>query len=208
MPTVASRRLKRLRRQSGLSVRAMAKLLAMPPSSYQYYETAYDKAVLPLELGVRVRPVLLRRGVAPEDVDRLCPFPPGLPHAGQLAWASVVDWDIAAIRAATMTTGESMAMQGQVPIPTSGTTTIALRVDHDEYGSTAPCGSYVVVDWSAIALEDGRIYLVRTGSEAILARYHRETDSWRPLSRKHRAEQIARDEIEVIGRLVYVVHPV
>ncbi|HLJ63015.1 MAG TPA: LexA family transcriptional regulator [Stellaceae bacterium] len=59
-----SHRLKRLRQRAQLSIRDVAASLGMEHgSSYQHYEDRYKKALLPLELVVKLAPIFAKGGV-------------------------------------------------------------------------------------------------------------------------------------------------
>lgn len=64
----AAGRLKALRKQTGLSIRATAEAIGMPPSTYSSYEDKYRKPFLPLDLTKRLAPVFARHGVSETDV--------------------------------------------------------------------------------------------------------------------------------------------
>lgn len=191
--------LKALRRRAGLSVRGMASLLDIPPSSYQYYERGYARAQLPLELSVRLRPLLLERGIASRDIDRLCPVmardAAPLSWARLTAWSDVVSWPI--VGRGTMDESESL------PVPGSASETlIALPVVDDDMASVATPGAHVVVDWSDTGLIDGRCYLVRSNGAACIRRYRATAPRFeadRPGGR------IVGLDCDVVGRVVYVV---
>lgn len=66
-------RLKRLRKEAGLSSRGMASELGMQPSTYATYETSlkYKKPILPLDLTKRIADILEKHGVERSEVMRL-----------------------------------------------------------------------------------------------------------------------------------------
>ncbi|MCC7271421.1 MAG: helix-turn-helix transcriptional regulator [Alphaproteobacteria bacterium] len=66
--SAAARALKALREEAGLSMRQTADALAVSLTSYQHYEDRYKRAFLPLELMLKVAPVLARRGIDPARV--------------------------------------------------------------------------------------------------------------------------------------------
>lgn len=77
----ASRRLKQLRKQAKLSIREVAHALGMEyGSSYQHYEDRFKKPFLPLDLVMKLIPILGRGGIHPEDIYALA----GLDGSGEL----------------------------------------------------------------------------------------------------------------------------
>ena len=77
----ASRRLKQLRNQAKLSVRDVAHALGMEyGSSYQHYEDRFKKPFLPLDLVMRLIPILGRGGVHPKEIYALA----GLDGSGEM----------------------------------------------------------------------------------------------------------------------------
>lgn len=82
----SAKALKALRARSGLSVRALADLLEMSPSSYQYYEDDYKKPYLPRELVDKLTEHLSISGIDRAEIDALAgknigilPFPQQIP---------------------------------------------------------------------------------------------------------------------------------
>lgn len=67
LPSVSAR-LKSLRERAGLSVRAMADELEMPPSTYTHYEDRYKRNHLGYDLTSKIADVLTRRGVPRDEV--------------------------------------------------------------------------------------------------------------------------------------------
>ncbi|MDE2229436.1 MAG: transcriptional regulator [Alphaproteobacteria bacterium] len=66
MPAIsaASRKLKQLRQRAGLSIRQVAQALGMEyGSSYQHYEDRYKKPLLPLEIVLKLVPILAPAGI-------------------------------------------------------------------------------------------------------------------------------------------------
>jgi hypothetical protein len=64
-----SRRLKQLRTQANLSIRDIANALGMKyGSSYQHYEDRYKRPFLPLDLVMKLIPVLGKGGIHPKDI--------------------------------------------------------------------------------------------------------------------------------------------
>jgi phage repressor protein C with HTH and peptisase S24 domain/DNA-binding XRE family transcriptional regulator len=60
--------LKRLRNRAGLSVRAMAKALEMPATTYANYETRFKKPFLPMDFAQGLVKVLEPYGIDPKEV--------------------------------------------------------------------------------------------------------------------------------------------
>src|SRR5208283_1565464 len=86
----ASRRLKQLRREAKLSIREVAHALGMEyGSSYQHYEDRFKKPFLPLDLVMRLIPILGRGGVQPKDIYALA----GLDGSGELPLPSEISDD-------------------------------------------------------------------------------------------------------------------
>lgn len=63
-----ARRLKALREQTGLSMRAVADTLGWTLTRYQHYEDRYKRAYLPMELARDLAEVFGRHGVDPREV--------------------------------------------------------------------------------------------------------------------------------------------
>lgn len=72
-----ARRLKALREQTGLSMRAVADALGWTLTRYQHYEDRYKRAYLPVELARDLAELFGRHGVEPRQVLELAGF-----HAG------------------------------------------------------------------------------------------------------------------------------
>src|SRR5208282_5304626 len=86
----ASRRLKQLRKQANLSIREVAHALGMEyGSSYQHYEDRFKKPFLPLDLVMRLIPILGRGGVHSNDIYALA----GLDGSGELSLPSGISND-------------------------------------------------------------------------------------------------------------------
>ena len=68
MASQIGRRLKDLRRQAGLSSRAVAERLEMPASTYQKYEDRYRRPYLPLQLVAKLVNALRNEGVSPDSI--------------------------------------------------------------------------------------------------------------------------------------------
>ncbi len=75
-----ARRLKALREQTGLSMRAVADTLGWTLTRYQHYEDRYKRAYLPVELARDLAEVFAGQGVDPREVMELAGFAsPGAP---------------------------------------------------------------------------------------------------------------------------------
>lgn len=83
----AARRLKALREQTGLSMRAVADALGWTLTRYQHYEDRYKRAYLPVELARALAELFGRHGVDPRLVLELAgfqvPTPARPPAAGR-----------------------------------------------------------------------------------------------------------------------------
>lgn len=91
-----ARRLKALREQTGLSMRAVADALGWTLTRYQHYEDRYKRAYLPVELARELAELFGRHGVEPRQVLELAGF-----HAGGLpkpapGWPRFGDMPVAA----------------------------------------------------------------------------------------------------------------
>jgi hypothetical protein len=79
-----------LRKQAKLSIREVAHALGMEyGSSYQHYEDRFKKPFLPLDLVMRLIPILERGGVQPKDIYALA----GLDGSGELPLPSGISDD-------------------------------------------------------------------------------------------------------------------
>ena len=75
-----ARRLKALREQTGLSMRAVADTLGWTLTRYQHYEDRYKRPYLPVELARDLAEVFAGQGVDPREVLALAGFAsPGAP---------------------------------------------------------------------------------------------------------------------------------
>ena len=145
----AATQLKSLRRRAGLSVRGIAALLDIPASSYQYYERGYARARLPLELSARLRPVLLDRGVAARDVDRLCASTERVAGLAPVSWARLVEW--ADVMSRPDDEGGKMQDAQLLPVPGSlREHLIALRVKDADLTSVASFSSRLTPNLAAV----------------------------------------------------------
>lgn len=66
-----SKRLKQMRVQAELSVRKIAEIIGVSPSSYQHYEDKYKKEFFPMHFVEKIRGPLVSRGINEDDVMRL-----------------------------------------------------------------------------------------------------------------------------------------
>ncbi len=94
-----ARRLKALREQSGLSMRAVADALGWTLTRYRHYEDRYKRAYLPVELARDLAELFGRHGVEPRQVLELAGFHsagtpkqpgPGWPRYGEAPAATAV----------------------------------------------------------------------------------------------------------------------
>jgi hypothetical protein len=80
-----SRRLKQLRNQANLSIRNVSHALGMKyASSYQHYEDRYKRPFLPLDLVLKLIPILGKGGIPPKDIYALG----GVDGSGELSTSS------------------------------------------------------------------------------------------------------------------------
>ncbi len=77
----AARRLKLLREQAGLSMRAVAEHLGWTITRYQHYEDRYRRRFLPIELARALAELMAPRGIEPAAVMELAGIGPGQPLA-------------------------------------------------------------------------------------------------------------------------------
>lgn len=82
-----ARRLKALREQTGLSMRAVADALGWTLTRYQHYEDRYKRAYLPVELARDLAELFGRHGVEPRQVLELAGF-----HSAGPAKPSTSGW--------------------------------------------------------------------------------------------------------------------
>jgi repressor LexA len=83
----------------------------------------------------------------------------------------------------------------------------ALRIFGDSIDRIAPDGSYVTIDPTMPALEDGGLYAVQNGDgEATIKRFRRNPDRLEPESfnEAHKTIELGREPITVIGRATSV----
>jgi len=91
--SAVARRLKQIRMRAGLSIRQVAEALGMEyGSSYQHYEDRFKKALLPLDLIMRLVPIFGPRGIDPADLFALA----GVDGPGQRPLPSIARPEIAA----------------------------------------------------------------------------------------------------------------
>lgn len=82
-----ARRLKALREQTGLSMRAVADALGWTLTRYQHYEDRYKRAYLPVELARDLAELFGRHGLDPRQVLELAGFhAPGSPKQPAPGW--------------------------------------------------------------------------------------------------------------------------
>ncbi|MBX6323433.1 MAG: helix-turn-helix domain-containing protein [Rhodospirillaceae bacterium] len=81
----AARRLKLLREQAGLSMRAVAEHLGWTITRYQHYEDRYRRRFLPVELARALAELFAPRGIDPVAVMDLAGLGPGQPLPARLA---------------------------------------------------------------------------------------------------------------------------
>jgi hypothetical protein len=77
-PSDNAKKLKSIRERTPVGLRELARLIGWDHSRYQYYEDAYKKAYLPLDLIERIKPHLVGLGEPPvivAEMDALCQPP-------------------------------------------------------------------------------------------------------------------------------------
>jgi hypothetical protein len=75
----AARRLKELREQAGLTMRAVSEALGWSLTRYQHYEDRYKRRFLPFELARDLEAIFVPHGVEPGSVLQLAGIEPGAP---------------------------------------------------------------------------------------------------------------------------------
>ena len=95
-----------------------------------------------------------------------------------------------------------------IPVAGAKPHMFALRVFGDSIDKIAPDGSYVTIDPTLPALEDGGMYAVQNGDgEATIKRFRRNPDRLEPESSnaEHRSIELGHEPITIIGRATSVV---
>jgi DNA-binding XRE family transcriptional regulator len=75
-PTSAATRLRELRKKAGMSIRDLAKAIGRRHTTYVFYETAYKKKYLPMDLVTDLIPVFEEHGISMEEVCKLAGLRP------------------------------------------------------------------------------------------------------------------------------------
>lgn len=200
-------RLKELRQEAGLSVRAMAKSLDMGPTSYQHYEDRYKKPYLPFEFIERLTPILLKCGVKREDVDALSPQLSNVVNdVGRITLAPLISWVQAGELEEAVDPYNVGDFEDEVAIEYERQTVLALRVKGSSMNRVAPDGAIIVIDYSQQDLVPEKFYVVRVGHEATVKRYMLEPTRFEPFSTEPDHPIVfPSDELRVVGRVVRVV---
>jgi SOS-response transcriptional repressor LexA len=200
-------RLKELRQEAGLSVRAMAKSLDMGPTSYQHYEDRYKKPYFPYEFIERLRPVLLGRGVKREAVDDLSPkLSNVVDDVGRITLAPLISWVQAGELEEAVDPYTVGDFEDEVAVEYERQTVLALRVKGTSMNRVAPDGAIIVIDYSQQDLVPEKFYVVRVGSEATVKRYMLEPTRFEPFSTEPDHPIVfPSKELNVVGRVVRVV---
>lgn len=85
-----AKELKRLREHAGYGLRAFATLIGMSPSGYQYYETRFKRAYLPVEFVETIAPRLVGLGTPPITMGNLVSLYTSTPMVSQSSDATEV----------------------------------------------------------------------------------------------------------------------
>jgi hypothetical protein len=142
----ASRRLKQLRNQAKLSVRDVAHALGMEyGSSYQHYEDRFKKPFLPLDLVMRLVPILVKGGVHPKEIYALA----GLDGSGEVPLPSGISNNAGHI-------DDSRLRIEEVDLRTA----ISLTSEHDRAVTTWNLPSDALQGYSAATSKELRIVTV------------------------------------------------
>ncbi len=200
-------RLKELRLEADLSVRAMAKALEMGPTSYQHYEDRYKKPYLPFEFIEKLTPVLLKRGVKREDVDGLSPKLSNVTNdVGRITFAPLISWVQAGELEEAVDPYTVGDFEDEVAVEYERQTVLALRVNGSSINRVAPDGAIIVIDYSQQDLVPEKFYVVRVGQEATVKRFMLEPTRFEPFSTEPDHPIVfPSNELQVVGRVVRVV---
>ena len=114
----AARRLKELREQAGLTMRAVSEALGWSLTRYQHYEDRYKRRFLPFELARDLEAIFVPHGVESGSVLHLAGIEPGAPSRAREAAARPI-----------ATLGATLVGQGQRDLPVTG----SVRGDGDGF---------------------------------------------------------------------------
>lgn len=186
-------RVRAARNAAGLSQADLAEKLGTTKATISKIETSNMGATI--EWAERIGKALAT------DVGALAGFgvaasPPTVAMVPVIGMIAAGNW-----REAIQSPDEEIAVAGAKPHM------FALRIFGDSIDRIAPDGSYVTIDPTLPALEDGGLYAVQNGEgEATIKRFRRNPDRLEPESfnESHKTIELGRDPITVIGRATSV----
>jgi SOS-response transcriptional repressor LexA len=199
------KRLKLARIAAGYrSARHAAEALDLPYATYQAHESGKRNPsiaqVKAYAQAFRVSDVYLLAGGQAPTSNISAPLP-------AVRMVSIVSW------AAASNFAEAEAEYGEkIPVPSSSSTLVALRVVGNSMDREAPHGSVIVVDYTQTFPVDKALVMARRGSETTFKRY-RDTEGPRrfePASTdpSHQTIFDNGEAIEIIGRVIYIIRAV
>lgn len=155
-------RLKALRKEAGLSVRAMAKALDMGATTYQHYEDRYKKRYLPYELVKPASEILKKRGIPRESVDALSPKLSNISEdVVNITYAPLISWVQAGELAEVVDPYAVGDAESEIAIEYNRDSVLALRVRGSSLNRVAPDGAIVIIDYCAQDLVPEKFYVVK-----------------------------------------------
>lgn len=208
---------------AGLSIRTMATLLGISPTTYQHYERRYKKPYLPNELVEKVIPVLLAHGIVPTAVSSLTPKMDQIlgrrsgdeetdssgdvsAFDGRLVSVPVISWVEAERFLNTLDTGMSIESTAHLPVDYDRETVFALKMQGSALNRIAPPGALIIVDYALTGLVDGKFYIFKNGGGLRAGRYRIAPPRFEPFSTEpDHPLSLADDHVEPLGRIVQVV---
>jgi SOS-response transcriptional repressor LexA len=199
------KRLKLARIAAGFrSARHAAEALNIPYATYQAHESAKRNPsiaqVKAYAAAFRVSDIYLLAGGQAPSSNISAPLP-------SVRMVSIVSW------ASASNFAEAEAEYGEnVPVPSSSSTLVALRVVGTSMDREAPQGSVIVVDYSQTFPVDKTLVVARRGAETTFKRY-RDTEGPRRLEPastdpSHQTIYDNGQNIEIIGRVIYIIRTV
>lgn len=203
----SAHRLKSLRKEAGLSVRAMAKALDMGATSYQHYEDRYKKRYLPFEMIERAGRILLSNGVPRESIDQLSPNPSNVSDEFlNIIYAPLISWAQAGGLSDVVNTETVGEFDSEIAVEYKRKTVLALRIVGPSINRVAPDGAIVVIDYSQRNLKPSHFYLVRKDGAATVKRYQNNPDRFEPFSTEPDHPIVfPSKELHIVGRAIRVV---
>jgi SOS-response transcriptional repressor LexA len=200
-------RLKALRKEAGLSVRAMAKALNMGATTYQHYEDRYKKKYLPYELVKPVSAILKLQGLTRESVDALSPRLSNISdEVVNITYAPLISWVQAGELAEVVDPYSVGEAESEIAIEYDRDTVLALRVRGSSINRVAPDGAIVIIDYCAQDLIPEKFYIVRKHGEATVKRYMPNPDRFEPFSTEPDHPIVfPTEDLNVVGRVIRVV---